>query len=124
MQLKFTRFPHIVLPAKEKALQPMGSFQCLNGKVDLSTFEAEHTLEEWEMQLERLRQETSVRVIAREISAAQYVRPVKIYAYKNGEGRLKPGQLIVGSSIPGVSLKKFAKKSCDKNKHNCYLAQS
>jgi hypothetical protein len=27
---------------------------------------------------------------------------VKLYAYKNGEGRLKQGELIVGSSIQGL----------------------
>lgn len=82
----------------------MGSFQCLNGKVDLSTYEAEHTLTEWEDQLARLREELSVRAIAREISAARVPYTVKVLAYKNGGGRMKPGELIVGSSVPGVSI--------------------
>ena len=82
----------------------MGSFQCLNGKIDLSTHEAQHTLEEWEGQLIKLREELSVRVIAKEISAARVPYTVKVLAYKNGEGRRKPGELVVGSSVPGVSL--------------------
>ncbi|CAH1787762.1 unnamed protein product [Owenia fusiformis] len=88
--------------AKDKGFKQIGSFQCLNGKVDLSTFEAEHTLEEWELQLENLRQETSVRAIAQEISAARGPKTVKVYAYKNGEGRLKEGELLFGSSILGI----------------------
>ena len=80
----------------------MGSFKCLNGKVDLSTFEADHTLEEWEGQLGRLRDEMSVRAIAKEISAARVPYTVKVSAYRNGEGRLKPPELIVGSSVNGV----------------------
>lgn len=34
--------------AKHKELKQIGSFHCLNGKVDLSTFEAINTLDEWE----------------------------------------------------------------------------
>jgi hypothetical protein len=73
--------------------------------VDLSTYEAEHTLCEWEGQLARLRDELSVRQIAREISAARVPYTVKVVAYKNGEGRLKPGEMIVGSSVAGVSAR-------------------
>ena len=85
-------------------MKQIGSFQCLNGKVDLSTYEAEHTLSEWTDQLEKLREELSVRTIAKEISAARTPYTVKVMAFKNGEGRLKPGEIIVGSSVPGVSL--------------------
>ncbi|XP_013404290.1 uncharacterized protein LOC106169385 isoform X2 [Lingula anatina] len=88
--------------AREKGLKQAGSFHCLNGKVDLSTFEAENTLSEWEDQFERLREERSVRVIAREINAARFIKPVKIYVYRNGEGRMKPGHVLVGSSIVGL----------------------
>ena len=90
--------------AKEQEVRQFGSFQCLNGKVDLSTYEAEHTLEEWDGQLHKLRDELSVRTIAREISAARVPYTVKVLAYKNGDGRMKPGELIVGSSVPGVSV--------------------
>ena len=53
--------------------------------------------------LSRLYEENSVRTIAKEISASQTPKSVKIYAYKNGEGREKEGQLVIGSSIIGVS---------------------
>ena len=42
--------------------------------------------------------------IAHEINAAKVVRTVKVMAYKNGEGRLRHGEMICGSSIEGVSL--------------------
>lgn len=88
--------------AKDHGIKQVGSFQCLNGKVDLSTHEAEHTLEEWQGQLSRLRDECSVRAIAKEISAAKAPYTVKVLAYKNGAGRIKPGEVIIGSSIPGI----------------------
>ncbi|ELU06637.1 hypothetical protein CAPTEDRAFT_220130 [Capitella teleta] len=88
--------------AKQLGIRQIGSFQCLNGKVDLSTFEAEHTLEEWEGQLDKLREELSVRTIAREISAARTPYTVKVMSFRNGEGRLKPGEIIVGSSVAGI----------------------
>jgi hypothetical protein len=94
---------YLFLTAKQLGIKQVGSFQCLNGKVDLSSYEAEHTLEEWESQLSKWREELSVRVIAREISATKVPYTVKVLAYKNGDGRMKPGELIVGSSVPGVS---------------------
>ena len=92
----------IFIAAKEQGLNQVGSFQCLNGKVDLSTHEALHTLEEWGSQIQALRQELSVRAIAKQISAARVPYTVKVLAYKNGEGRIKPGHLLVGSSVKGV----------------------
>ena len=92
------------LTAKELGIKQLGSFQCLTGKVDLSTHEAEHTLQEWKEQLAKLREELSVRQIAKEISAARVPYTVKVLAYHNGDGRMKPGELIVGSSVPGVSV--------------------
>ncbi len=59
---------------------------------------------EWEGQLEKLREELSVRTIAKEISAARAPYTVKVLAYKNSDGRIKPGELIVGSSVAGVSV--------------------
>lgn len=85
-------------------MKPVGSFKCLNGKVDLSSHECQHTLDEWEQKMEQLREETSVRAIAHQISAARTPYTAKLLVYKNGEGRLKPGTVIVGSSIPGVSV--------------------
>ncbi|XP_041366917.1 doublecortin domain-containing protein 1-like [Gigantopelta aegis] len=88
--------------AKKFKLPQCGSFRFLSGKVDLSTHEAELTLAKWEETIEKLREETSVRTIAKEISAAQTVRTIKILAYKNGEGRMRPGKIIFGSSIQGL----------------------
>ncbi|EDO37721.1 predicted protein [Nematostella vectensis] len=76
-----------------------GCFKCLNSKVDLSTLEADSTLELWEYQLERLRNEGSVRTITRELHVAKSVPAVRIMAYKNGEGSRSLGVLVIGSSI-------------------------
>lgn len=91
------------LTAKKMKLQQIGSFRVLNGKVDLSTHEADLTLETWEDTLGKLREEASVRSIAKEINAAKTVKTIKILAYKNGEGRMHQGELVCGSSIEGVS---------------------
>ena len=80
----------------------MGSFRVLNGKVDLSTHEAEITLHHWEEQLESLRQQTTLNIY-NEINAARTVTTVKVLAYKNGEGRMRPGEIICGSTVEGVS---------------------
>ena len=93
----------IIPTGKNLGIKQIGSFQCLNGKVDLTTTEAAHTLKEWETQLEKLREELSVRAIANKISAARVPFTLKVLAYKNGEGRIKPAELIIGSSVPGVS---------------------
>lgn len=93
-----------LFPAKEFGLQQIGSFRCLNGKLDLTTFEAEHTLRYWKDELERLRKEMSVRTIAKEISTATVPYTIKVLAYKNGDGKRRPGELIIGSSISGVSV--------------------
>jgi len=89
--------------AKELGIQQVGSFRCLNGKVDLSTHEAEHTLVTWEARLQKLRQEVRARTIAKNISAANAPYSVKVLAYRNGDGRLKQPEMIIGSSVPGVS---------------------
>ncbi|XP_025087629.1 uncharacterized protein LOC112560197 [Pomacea canaliculata] len=87
--------------AKRLKVPQTGSFQVLNGKVDLSTFEAEITLKNWAEQLAVLRQKTSTK-IAKEINAARAVTTVKVMAYKNGEGRMRPGEIICGSTIEGI----------------------
>lgn len=46
--LIFEKITYSVIAAKYKELKQVGSFYCLNGKVDLSTFEAINTLDEWE----------------------------------------------------------------------------
>ena len=97
-----------------------GPFHCLNHKVDLTHDEAENTLFQRQEQLEqyvefiflnniavllkyRLRQEASVRNIAKELAAAKPIQIVHLLAYRNGDGHLKSGQLLIGSSIIGVS---------------------
>ncbi|CAH3148243.1 unnamed protein product [Porites evermanni] len=85
--------------AQEQGLRLSSSFKCLNSKVDLSTLEAEATLDLWEHQLERLRNEGSVRTITRELHMAQSVRAVRIKAFKNGEGSRSEGEILIGSSI-------------------------
>ena len=84
-------------------LQQIGSFRVLNGKVDLSTHEYQLTLDEWETKLANLREESNVKYITKEINVAKTVQTVKVLAYKNGEGRLRPGEIICGSSVDGVS---------------------
>ncbi|GFN87697.1 LOW QUALITY PROTEIN: doublecortin domain-containing protein 1 [Plakobranchus ocellatus] len=88
--------------AKKLKIREVGSFKKLNNKVDLSTFEAPLTLAFWEDTLFNLRKQTSVTTIAHEINAAKTVRTVKVMAYKNGEGRLRHGEIICGSSIEGI----------------------
>jgi len=80
----------------------IGSFRCLNGKVDLSTYEAEHTVEMWEAKLQKLRQELAVRTIARNITSTQAPYTVKVLAYQNSSERNIAPQLVIGSSIAGV----------------------
>ena len=104
IQIFGNSWSHYYFSAQDLGIKQVGSFQCLNGKVDLSTFEAEHTLEAWEDQLERLRQERSVRAIAREISQTRSPLTVKVAAYLNGTGRTAQPELIFASSIPGVSF--------------------
>lgn len=72
--------------------------------MDLSTLEAEATLDLWEHQLERLRNEGSVRTITRELHMAQSVPAVRIRAFKNGEGSRGHGEIIIGSSIHAVCI--------------------
>ncbi|CAF0809708.1 unnamed protein product [Rotaria sordida] len=87
---------------KRHDLKFHGPFQCLNHKIDLTQNEAENTLLQRKEQLEQLRQEASVRNIARELAAAKPIQIVYLLAYRNGDGHTKPGQLLVGSSIIGL----------------------
>ncbi|GAB1608484.1 domain-containing 1-like, partial [Argonauta hians] len=81
-----------------------GSFQLLNGKVDLSTHEALLTLQVWEDKLLCFREETSMQTIGKEISAAQYINVIKLLAYKNGDGRLHSGHIVIGSTLEGLLM--------------------
>ena len=94
--------------AKDYGLQQVGSFKCLNGKVDLSEYEAEPTLRAWEQHLSKLREELSVRSVARHITAAAAPYTVRLRAYRNGDGRTqRQAEVIVGSSVVGVSTRAF-----------------
>ncbi|CAF0848442.1 unnamed protein product [Rotaria sp. Silwood1] len=86
---------------KRNDLKFHGPFQCLNHKVDLTQHEAENTLLQRREQLEQLRQEASVRNIAKELAAAKPIQIIHLLAYRNGDGHTRPGQLLVGSSIIG-----------------------
>lgn len=88
--------------AQDQGLKLSGSFKCLNSKVDLSTLEAEATLDLWEHQLQRLRSEGSVRTITRELHMAQSVPSVRIRAFKNGDGTRGQGEILIGSTIHAV----------------------
>ena len=79
-----------------------GSLCCLNGKVDLSTFEADATLQHWQSQLEKLKHESSLKLINREIASEVPIQACRVLAMRNGDGRLKQPELIIGSSISGV----------------------
>lgn len=70
----------------------------------MSTLEAEATLDLWEHQLGRLRNEGSVRTINRELHMAQSVPAVRIKAFKNGEGSRSEGEILIGSSIHSVCI--------------------
>ncbi|CAF2617983.1 unnamed protein product [Rotaria sp. Silwood2] len=87
---------------KRHDLKFHGPFQCLNHKIDLTQNEAENTLLQRREQLEQLRQEASVRNIAKELAAAKPIQIIYLLAYRNGDGHTKPGQLLVGSSIIGL----------------------
>uniref|UniRef100_A0A8C3T3Y3 Doublecortin domain containing 1 n=1 Tax=Chelydra serpentina TaxID=8475 RepID=A0A8C3T3Y3_CHESE len=78
----------------------LGPFKCVNVmKTDLSTLEAENTLNYLEEVLASLRTETSIQTISEKISAAMNQKAVKIIAYRNGAG-YRNGQLIIASTFP------------------------
>jgi len=87
----------------------IGSFRCLNGKVDLSTHEAEHTVDTWQVKLQKLRQELVVRTIAKNITSHPAPYTVKVLAYQNSTRRNNAPQLIIGSSIAGVCCVVFGR---------------
>ncbi|XP_071809280.1 doublecortin domain-containing protein 1-like [Asterias amurensis] len=98
---KNTEFICAVGLAPQRGVKMIGCFQCLSGKVDLSTFEASNSLSQYDKELKRLRQMSSARIIAREISAYQHVQTVRILAHRNGDGRTTEGVLMVGSTVRG-----------------------
>ena len=110
IQIHISRWHTFFIPAHERGLKQAGSFQCLNGKVALSTHEAQHTLAAWQDQYGRLKKKRSVRAIAKEIAAAACPRTVKTLVYKNGEGRSRKGEVIYASSVNGVRIADFTSK--------------
>ncbi|XP_059150633.1 doublecortin domain-containing protein 1-like [Physella acuta] len=97
-----TRFHCAMGDAKRRSVRQIGSLKVLQNKVDLSTHEAELTLSSCRQMLEELKQQTSVKTIKKKINSIRSVQMVKVMAYKNGEGRLRKGEIICGSSVEGI----------------------
>jgi len=87
--------------AKKFHIKLPGSFPCVGSKVDLSAREFEATVELWDRQLQRLRDEASVRVITSEIMALQNNPAVRLLVHRNGE-RAHEGVLVIGSSLSQI----------------------
>ena len=52
-----------------------------------------------------LKKLSNPKTVLNELSNVKTLYTIKLLIYKNGEGRLKPGELIFGTSIQGVSVK-------------------
>ncbi|KAM4846117.1 LOW QUALITY PROTEIN: doublecortin domain-containing protein 1 [Thomomys bottae] len=77
-----------------------GPFKVISvAKVDLSSDEAEKTLSYYEERLLSLRMKTCTRAVAHGGVATLHQQPVKIIAYRNGEG-YRNGKLIVAKTFP------------------------
>ena len=72
--------------------------------MDLSTDEAQPTLDAWEERYAALKQELSVRSVAKSISSVAAPYTIRVLAIRNGavEKHQRRGELIVGSSVAGV----------------------
>jgi hypothetical protein len=51
-------------------------------------------------------------VVLNELSACKTVNVIKIFAYKNGDGRQKQGEMLIGSTIQGVGMNISFSKCC------------
>lgn len=71
-------------------------------QADLSSSEAEKTLSHYEEHLLSLRMKTCTKVVGPICTAASLQKPVKVIAYKNGDG-YRNGKLIVAETFPMVS---------------------
>lgn len=71
-------------------------------QADLSSYEAEKTLNYYEERLLSLRRKTCTQVVPHSGTAATHQKAVKIIAYKNGGG-YRNGKLIVAGTFPTVS---------------------
>ncbi|XP_054581665.1 doublecortin domain-containing protein 1, partial [Eptesicus fuscus] len=77
-----------------------GPFKTIHmAEADLSSSEAEKTLSHYEEHLLSLRMKTCTQVVAPIGMAAALQKPVKIIAYKNGDG-YRNGKLIVAETFP------------------------
>jgi hypothetical protein len=86
--------------SNEKIHKQYGGFKHLYDKVDLSSQEkSENALLTWKETLITLRGMTVAKPMFQEISAAQTKDVIKLYAYKNGNGRLKAGELLIGTGL-------------------------
>ncbi len=74
------------------------------GKVDLSNDEAsERSFAEWKEKFVGLREMSSVVVNEKSLPGAVSVSNIiKLYAYRNGDGRLKGGELLIGTSLNDI----------------------
>ncbi|KAF7245612.1 Doublecortin domain-containing protein 1 [Varanus komodoensis] len=88
---------------------------------DLSTSEAESTLQYLEEVLASLKTETSLQIISEKMSAAVNQRAVKIIAYRNGAG-YQNGQLIITSTFP--MLLSLCTRRLELNRTACRLYTS
>ena len=48
---------------------------------------------------------SSAKSVITELSSSKTVHMVKLYCYRNGDGRAKSGELLLGSNIQGVKKK-------------------
>lgn len=89
--------------SKEKSVRQNGGFKYLYNKVDLSSKEAEKSFHTWKDKLIEAKEMTTVKPVLNESSAVKTTNIIKLYAYKNGDGRLKPGELLIGTNLNEVN---------------------
>ncbi|PAA59223.1 hypothetical protein BOX15_Mlig002406g1 [Macrostomum lignano] len=88
--------------ANELGLKERGSFAVLNDKIDLAEGEDKATLKRWEDEIQVQRNKLSVKAISNRLSEAQTPRPIRVLAYRNGEGRLCKPVPVYGTSLQGI----------------------
>ncbi|XP_068116580.1 doublecortin domain-containing protein 1 isoform X2 [Hyperolius riggenbachi] len=81
------------------SLSPSGPFKCLHvTKTDLSSAEAENTLDYLKQVLSAMRSQHPRHTIAQDLAIARTQRAVKVKAYKNGSG-CRNGKVIIASTF-------------------------
>ena len=86
--------------ADEKLFEEYGCFKHLNNKIDLSSNEAERTFEHWLGELRRNQQSQAKKL--KDLKSLAPSPMVKFYAHRNGDGRLKLGEMLIGSTIQAI----------------------